>query len=265
MEKYLTVFTISWQNEFIYRINFILWRFRNVLRFLMTYFLWSGIFVSNKSVFGYSQTQMFTYVFMVLAVSAIVLSAPSSDQIGGEIASGNLSNYLLKPVSYLKYWFTRDLSSKLLNLIFASFEIGIMWFVLKPQIQLPSFLFFLVFLIICVLAVILYYFLTVSVRFVAFWSPENPWPLAFLTYVLIEILGGAVFPLDILPSWLSFLLQFTPFPYLLYFPIATFTGRIVGFELFRVILQTFIWVLLMSYATKFLWRKGLYIYGSEGR
>ena len=79
----------------------------------MTYFLWNGIFTSNQNVFGYQKTDMLTYVFAVLAIQTLVLSAPSSDNIGGEISSGDLGNYLLKPINYLKYWFTRDLSSKL--------------------------------------------------------------------------------------------------------------------------------------------------------
>ena len=124
------VFSVSWSNEFVYRLNFVLWRFRNILRFLMTYFLWRGIYTSNQNIFGYSQTQMLTYVFMVLIVQAVVTSSPSSDNIGGEIANGDLSNYLVKPLGYLKYWFTRDLASKSLNLFFAMFEIFLLWFLL---------------------------------------------------------------------------------------------------------------------------------------
>src|SRR5258708_4648991 len=125
MSKYLTIFNLSWQNEFIYRLNFILWRLRNVLRFLMIYFLWTGIFVSNGHVFGYSQSQMLTYVFLLMIVATFVWSAPSADNIGSEIASGDLSNYLLKPINYLTFWFTRDLSSKALNLAFAAVEITV--------------------------------------------------------------------------------------------------------------------------------------------
>ncbi len=85
----------------------------------MTYFLWRGIFTTSNLVFGYTQPQILTYIFLVLVVQSFVLSAPSSDNIGSEIGSGDLSNFLLKPMGYLKYWFTRDLANKLLNIIFA--------------------------------------------------------------------------------------------------------------------------------------------------
>lgn len=266
MKKYLTVFQVAWQNEFTYRLNFVLWRFRNILRLLMTYFLWAGIFTTNQNVFGYSQGQMLTYVFMVLLVSTLVLSSPSSDNIGGEIANGDLSNYLLKPVSYLKYWFTRDLSSKLLNIIFAFVEVTILWFLLKPEVQFPSNLVtLLAFIFSCLMAIVLYFFVNVTARLVSFWTPENTWGIAFVVLVLQEILGGGIFPLDILPKIVSTILQFTPFPYLIYYPAAIFLGKFQGWELIRILGQMGLWILIMSWLCRLTWRRGLMAYASEGR
>lgn len=262
MNKYLAVFNASWQNEFTYRLNFVLWRVRNILRLLMTYFLWKGIFVSNQNVFGYSQPQMLTYVFLVLAVQTLVASAPSSDNIGGEIGNGDLSNYLVKPVGYLKYWFTRDLASKLLNVLFAAGEIFFLWFFLRPEITL---IFSLGGIISLFLATIIYYLVSCCARFVAFWMPENSWGLAFLVLVFMEILAGGIFPLNILPTGVYNFLQFTPFPYLVYFPIAMFSGKIVGWELIRILAQTVLMLLVMLWLTKFIWKKGMILYQSTGR
>lgn len=266
MKKYLTVFAIDWQNQFIYRLNFVLWRARNILRFLMTYFLWRGVFVSTPSVFGYSQAQLLTYVFLVLIVQTIVLSAPSADNIGGEIGNGDLSNYLVKPVSYLKFWFTRDLSSKLLNFLFASGELLVLWLILRPNLQLPThFLQFAGFLVSLTLATGIYFFLNVSTRFVSFWAPENTWGLAFMIIIFMEIFAGSLFPLDILPTWLFSLLQLTPFPYLIYYPISIFVGKITGLFILLILGQSMAYYCLMYYLTRFIWRKGLKVYAAEGR
>ncbi len=266
MRKYLTVFNLSWQGEFTYRLNFVLWRFRNILRFLMTFFLWTGIFVTNQNVFGYTRPELLTYVFLVLIVQSIVLSAPSADNIGGEISNGDISNYLVKPVSYLKFWFTRDLASKFLNLSFAVGEVGLLWLWLRPAIQFPSSWASIIgFGIICALAVVLYFFVSITSKFVSFWTPENTWGLTFLTLVMIEVLGGSIFPIDILPKLAQTLLQFTPFPYLIYYPIAIWVGKISGLEMIRVIIQALIWVVIMYMIAKIIWRKGLITYQSEGR
>jgi ABC-2 type transport system permease protein len=266
MRKYLAVFAIDWQNQFIYRLNFILWRFRNVLRLLLTYFLWSGIFVSSSSVFGYSEPQIFAYVFLVLIVHAIVLSAPSSDNIGGEIGSGDLSNYLVKPISYLKFWFVRDLSSKLLNFLFAAGEILLLYLWLRPDILIsPSAFQVSPFLFMLLLSVPLYYFINISARFVSFWTPENTWGLSFLIIVLYEVLGGIIFPLDVLPPLVQTAVQFTPFPYLVYYPVVILLGKITGWELVRIYFQTGLWTVVMFLVAGRMWRRGLTVYSSEGR
>jgi len=130
MRKYLTVFAVDWQNQFIYRLNFFLWRFRNVLRVLMTYFLWTSIFAYRTTVFGYTREQIMAYLLLVIFLYGFVGSCPSNDNVGGEVSSGALNNFLVKPIGYLRYWFTRDLSSKLLNTVFAVGEISLLWYFL---------------------------------------------------------------------------------------------------------------------------------------
>ena len=99
-----------------------MWRVRNVLRIFLVFFLWDSIFSDpGRTLFGYDRSKILTYVFGILIVRAFVLSARAAD-VAGEIANGDLSNYLLKPVSYFKYWLTRDLSSKVLNMGFAGVE-----------------------------------------------------------------------------------------------------------------------------------------------
>jgi len=266
MSKYLRVFGASWQNEFTYRANFVLWRLRNVLRLLLTYFLWRGIFTTNQNVFGYSGSEMLAYVFLVLAVQALVLSSSSADNMGGEIASGDISNYLVKPISYIKYWFTRDLSSKVLNLIFAVGEVSLLAILLRPQLSLSSDIYSLVWFLVSVsVAAISYYFLSISARFVSFWAPENTWGISFVILILVEVLAGGIFPLDILPTGAQVAAQFTPFPYLVYYPISILTGKITGAESARIILQSSVWMVFLMWLSRHIWRKGLIAYSSEGR
>jgi ABC-2 type transport system permease protein len=266
MKKYLTVFAVDWQSQFIYRLNFILWRIRNILRVLMTYFLWQGVFMSKVQIYGYSKVQMLTYVFFVLIVQSLVLSAPSADAVGGEIASGDISNYLVKPVNYLMYWFTRDLSSKLLNLIFSFGEIFLLWLFLRPEISFPATLStFILVLFLLISALLLYFFLELAFKFVAFWTPESTWGASFVLLVFIEIFSGMIFPLDLLPHFAQNLIQFTPFPYLVYYPIAVFVGKISGLAAIRILIQSFVWIGVTYGLAKLLWHRGLRVYASEGR
>lgn len=266
LKAYLQIFSTSWQNELVYRANFILWRLRNILRILMVIFLWSGIFQNNTQILSYTKADMFTYVFLALVIQSVIFSSPSADHIGGEIASGALSNYLLKPLSYLKYWFTRDLSSKLLNISFAFFEISLLYFWLKPPIHVPSDPIFLsLFTLNIIIASVSYFFLSVLARFTAFWSPENTWGLSFLVLVFTEILSGWIFPLDLLPSVVYTAIQLTPFPYLIYFPLKILLGKYSVLQAVQITAQSFTTLTVLLVLVKVVWRKGLKNYSADGR
>ncbi len=266
MKKYLTVFGISFQNEFTYRLNFVLWRFRNVLRILMTFFLWNSIFSQNIQAFGYSRPEIMAYIFAVLLISTFVIAAPSNDNVGGEIGSGDLSNYLVKPINYLQYWLTRDWASKLLNMLFAVFEIGLLYVLFKPQLAFSSSPALIIGgLLACLLAALIYFLVTKLAVFVAFWIPENTWGLMFFFLVLFEMLSGSIFPLDVLPSWGVTLLKFTPFPYLVYYPIGILVGKFDVAQMGWIIAQSAIWLGISFWLVSKVWKAGLKVYSAVGR
>ena len=94
MNKYLQVFKISFAQEFAYRFNFIMWRVRNVLQIFLVFFLWSTIFSDpDKVIFGYNKDKILTYIFGIMIMKALVLSARVVD-VSGEISRGDLTNYL---------------------------------------------------------------------------------------------------------------------------------------------------------------------------
>jgi len=267
VKKYLSVFKISFAQEFAYRVNFIMWRVRNVLQFFLVFFLWNTVFSdSGRVVFGYDKAKILTYVFGLLIVRALVLSARAAD-VAGEIARGDISNYLLKPINYFKYWLTRDISSKALNLSFAGTEVILLYFLLKPPFFLqtnPGVLFG--FLLAIILAMLIYFVLLFIVSSIPFWMPEAGWGMHFLlTVVVVEFLSGALFPLDILPSTLQNVLYLSPFPYLIFFPLQVYLGKITGFAIVKGLLVSSLWVVVLWFVMNAVWRRGLKAYQAHGR
>lgn len=267
MKKYLSVYKISFIQEFAYKANFIMWRVRNVLQMFLVYFLWKSIYENgSQSYFGYTESQMLTYVFLVLIVRAFVLSSRAID-VSGEIARGDLANYLLKPVSFFKYYFTKDLSSKSLNFIFAFFEVIIMYLILKPPFFLQNNPVYLTgFIVAIVLAIVMYFILTMITSFVPFWIPEAAWGVNFMfTAIFIEFFSGAVFPLDILPETLYRILTYTPFPYLIYFPIQIYLGQLAYPIMLKGIVVMAVWIGILLLSMNSLWNKGLKVFQVHGK
>ena len=267
MKKYWSIFKISFEQEFVYRLNFILWRVRNVFQILLTYFLWSTVFTNPETqIFGYDRAKILTYVFGIMIVRALVFSARAMD-VSRDVAQGDLSNYLLKPLSYLKYWFTRDISSKVLNLMFAVVEFLILFLILKPPFffQGNSVALF-AFLVAIILAIFIYFFLLFLISSIPFWAPEIGWGSHFLvTVVILEAFSGALFPINILPQGLQSLIMATPFPYLIYFPVEVYLGNINGSALIGGLMVAAAWTGVLWLSLNFVWQKGLKVYQAVGR
>lgn len=267
MNKYLQVFKISFQQEFVYRVNFIMWRVRNVLQIFLVFFLWDTVFAQpDRVVFGYDRARILTYVFGLLIVRAFVLSARAAD-VAGEISRGELSNYLLKPMSYFKYYLTCDISSKALNLIFASFETVFLFFILKPPFFFQTNPVNLgLFALSIAIAIFIYFVMLFIISSIPFWIPEAGWGMHFLiTVVAVEFLSGALFPLDILPEIIQNFLYLTPFPYLIFFPLQVYLGKIAGFSLIRGIAISGFWAAILYFVMNAVWRRGLKVYQAHGR
>lgn len=267
MKKYLSVFKISYLQEFAYRLNFIMWRVRNVLQIFLVFFLWSTVYANpGTELFGYDRDRILTYVFGILIIRAVVLSARTVD-VAGEISNGDLTNFLLKPINYFKYWFTRDISSKVLNLGFAAVEAGALYLILKPPFFLqtdPGILF--AFFISLVLAVLMFFTLLFLVNMIAFWIPTAGWAAQFLVIVIFtEYLSGGIFPIDILPETVQTIIYALPFPYLLFFPLQIYLGKLSTIAIARGLAASFIWTLILGFAVNIVWNKGLEQYSAEGR
>jgi ABC-2 type transport system permease protein len=266
MKKYLSVFKISFQQEFAYRLNFIMWRVRNVLQIFLVFFLWDTVFRDpSRVVFGYDRAKILTYVFGIIIIRAVVISARSID-IAGELSRGDLVNYLTKPVSYFKYWFTRDLSSKALNLIFAIVEIPILFLILKPPFFFQTNpLYLAIFFISLIVAIVLFFHILFLFNMFPMWYPDQAWGPTFLLMIFIEFLGGGVFPIDVLPSGIQKILYLTPFPYLIFAPLQIYLGKYDLLTTLRMVLVSLVWTIVLVFTVKKIWNLGLKVYKSEGK
>lgn len=267
MKKYLSVFNISFQQEFVYRLNFIMWRVRNVIQVILVFFLWDSVFSNpDRVVFGYNRASILTYVFGILIVRAFVLSARAVD-VAGEVSNGDLSNYLVKPIDYFKYWFTRDISSKALNLVFAVFETIFLYLLLKPPFFLQTNpLYLLGFVISVILAMFIFFVILFITSAVPFWMPEVAWGVQFIVVMIVtEFLSGALFPIDILPRYLQNILYLLPFPYLIFFPLQVYLGKLGAMEIITGLLISLFWAAALWFLMKTVWSRGLKAYQAFGR
>lgn len=264
MHKYFQVIKITFQEYFVYRLNFLLWRFRSFVFFLTLFFFWLAIYGSKGEFLGYQKSQMLAYVVGIAFLRSVVLGSRSAD-LAGQIRTGELTKLVLRPIGILSFWFSRDIADKLLNLFFTALEISLVLSIFKFPFYFPrkpeTYFFFLV---LAILALFLYFFLSFALSVVAFWT-EEVWATRWLFGIIfLEFLAGAFFPIDVLPSWLTRLIYLTPFPYLVFFPLKIWLEQLTMIMIIRAILVCFIWMIFFYWLANLLWQKGAKNYGAYG-
>lgn len=261
MKKYFTYFKICLYQYFIYRINFILWRLRNFLNMIFLYFLWTSI--NNTNSFNYSGDKLITYIFLINILYSIILSS-RTEEIPQMIIYGELMNIITKPISFFKLIITKEITDKIVNIFFSILEISLLIVLFKPNFFIQNNIFNLIMMIFFILlASILSFFIDLILAFIAFWSTET-WGPRFIFYIIVSILSGSVFPLDILPEKIYNLLLLTPFPYLVYFPAKIFLNKL-DFLILNNILILLIWIITTFFLARKMWQKGIKNYSFYGR
>src|SRR6185437_13453985 len=100
--------------------------------------------------------------------------------------------------------------------------------------------------------------------FIGFFSSEA-WAPRFIFFILLSFLAGSMFPLDILPRPLYILLSLLPFPYLIYGPLKIYLGQQNIFQIFLTLGVGFVWIFILGLFANVMWKKGLSLYGAEGK
>lgn len=266
MRKYWQIFRLSWQSILVYRFSFIMWRVRLVIDFLTIYFFWWAVFFEYQQIGAYSRQTMLSYLLVAALLRALVFSTVSYSACV-EIANGDLNNYLIKPINYLKYWLSRDWADKLLNLLLFSVEFVLLILILKLPLVFPTdFWQWCLFIVVAFIAAIMYFFFSFLFSSFSFWYPEHEgWPMRFLMLMLLDFLSGIAFPLDIFPKALIQLFKLLPFYYFIFFPAQIYLGRLTGQEIISGFMIMLVWLAILVGLTKYVWKKGLTIYGAYGR
>jgi len=267
MRKYAQVIAIGIQNTLVYRVNFLFRATFGLVPLLATILLWRAIYqgrTESDSVGGYSLAQMTTYYLVVSLVDMLTGVTDDDWQIASDIREGNISQLLLKPLNYLGYRLCLYFSGRLIYTAVAIVPVGLFILFLRQYAVLPPDLAtFGLFLISTILTGLLQFLISFSMALLAFWVLEIS-TLIFILYAFEFLASGQLFPLDILPPLLLDWLSFTPFPYLLFFPVSIYLGRTTGPDILQGLAIQLFWVLAAACLARLVWARGVKRYGAYG-
>lgn len=248
-----------------YRADFILNMISVVFPIIIQVSLWTAIFnnTAHGVIYGYTYTQMLMYAFMAGLVSKLV-STGFEYEVNEDIKNGGLNKYIVKPVGYFPYRLCCFAGSKIFaSVIILAFIIGIVimsslvWGYALQVLRLA------VFLVALLLALLLNFLIYFCISMAGFWFSEVARLFGTINIILIIISGG-IFPLDIFGSKVMEVVNLLPFKYTMQFPVDILNGKLLQSNIIEGFIVQSLWICLMVLLSIKLWKTGLKKYIAVG-
>jgi ABC-2 type transport system permease protein len=259
---YSVAYSIALQETLQRRWSFLMERVGSFAVVLSLYSFWSALLGTRHDFLGYTRAEMLTYSLTLNFLMSFVFTGRGW-MLVGEIASGKVSSYLVRPVNYQGYSLALDMAQKTVHAGSALLEIALLSALVGGLFLPHDPAAWALFAVSAVAASLLFFFLEFSVSTLAFWTSESGGPL-FCFELFVQFAAGAFFPLDVLPAGLRRLLEATPLPYMAYYPARILLGKVGAAEGARLVGLELLWLAGAVAFASFAWRRGLRSYSAEG-
>lgn len=259
MKKYFLVFKIGIQDILVYKLDFFLHTAKYSLMIILMSLVWLAVQrEGGDQTFNSSQTV--TYFFF----SAILYSLSNFHPwfIEHDIRLGNLSKFLVKPVSETMYYFSFLASNAVFETLIKSLVFIPLLFVFNISIsfQLVNILLFLIFLPIIFICS---YFLLTSISTLAFWITEA-YAIRWGFSIIFRFLAGALVPLVYFPEAIQRISFYLPFQHFIFTPVQVITNQMSIEKGVQALSILICWTVAITLFRNTLWSKGLKQYEGTG-
>jgi ABC-2 type transport system permease protein len=263
MKKYLIIFRNQVQRQLAYRETIFSYIIGNLLELSIQIIIWMAIFAVLPTVSGYTKNEMITYIVFGWFFMFFTSNYNIENQISKHIQDGQLSTFLLKPQSYIKYVATISLGRISIPAIAVLIQLAITAYILKDALIFsftPEKT--LVILAMMVMSYVLKFCLSLIIGLASFWTIEVGGLYQSLD-VIMKFFSGGFFPLTLFPG-LYGVSKFLPFMHTFFIPSQFFLGKIGSAEAFFSLLVQAFWIGLLYGIVKYIWVRGLRYYESVG-
>src|SRR3989337_3019609 len=158
MKKFLTIIKAFWQRALTYRFTVIAYRIGEMGEIGVLILMWTAIYGTQEVIKGFTLPEMITYILAGNLFHVMVRNFLST-VVAGDIKEGQLSMFLIKPMSYFSYILAREIGRISLATI-----LSVIW-------NFDS-VYLLVIFIMLVLAFVTELLLSYLVGLIAFWTDE---------------------------------------------------------------------------------------------
>lgn len=261
LSKWGQTIQIAWSKYTAYRLNFFLQILGPaIVFFFIKYNLWASIYGGDDQITigGYNFNEMISYHIWAMIVG-LLAQGHTALNLAEEIRLGRISSYLIYPFNFWEFHTAHFLAFQLLQLVVAGVTLSII--VALGFMSFPSFGVLLTGLAYCLFVSFFWFALQYLTGILGFWLEET-WILRVILGIVVSFLSGAIIPLDLYPETFVQILNYTPFPYLTYYPIRLFMGETQG--LTWAYLSIALWITAFCWINHLIWKRGIRMYTAAG-
>jgi ABC-2 type transport system permease protein len=259
--KWSQTIQIAWSKYTAYRLNFFLQILGPaIVFFFIKYNLWHSIYGGDSEiVIGvYTLDQMITYHAWALLVG-LLAQGHTALNLSEEIRLGKISSYLVYPFNFWEFHTAHFLAFQLLQLFVAALTLFLI--VALGILPFPPINFLLIGTMYCLFVSLFWFAIQYFTGILGFWLEET-WILRVILSIIVSFLSGAIIPLDLYPESFVRILNYTPFPYLTYYPIRLFMGEVHNLSFAYGSIA--IWIILFAWINHLVWKRGIRMYTAAG-
>mgnify|MGYP003350301425 CR=1 FL=1 len=200
LEKYRQAFLVGLQSNLVYRWNFAVRGFFSLFHLAAVFILWGAAFSGTTTIGGFDLGQTFTY-FITLLVLQFFISAFNEDyQISEEIRNGLINQFLLKPINYFTYRLSIFAAARLVSGLLIFLPIIVALPVIGSYLSFPSEPWRLAVIFPAMIqSALIQFSIAYCFGMLTFWFLEIQ-GFVILSMAVETLLGGQMFPLDLLPA-----------------------------------------------------------------
>jgi ABC-2 type transport system permease protein len=262
--KYRQAFLVGLQSNLVYRWNFAARGGFELIHLAVVFVLWGAVYAATSTIGGFDFRQTLTYFITIIVIQFFVGAFNEDYQISEEIRNGLINQFLLKPINYFLYRFSIFSAARVVSGTLVLLPLAVLLAFVHGRLEFPHESWRLALALpALVLAALIQFTIAYCFGLLTFWFLEIQ-GFVILSLAFESMLGGQIFPLDLMPAGLFRVAQLLPFYYQMYFPAAILTGRI-GLPLaLRGLGLAAVWAALLLGLARFLWGRGLRLYTAVG-
>ena len=234
----------------------------SLIRLVVMIYLWLSVLPQQGSLAGFDLPSIISYYFVAFLLSRLHTS--SAFWLSDLIKTGNLAPILLKPVNFLFYVTTTNVSRKLGQFAISLPVILLLAYFVKDYL-IPgySYLHLLMFLISVGLSILIANLISTLLGLVSFWTYEIG-SVIYFYYTFVQFVGGGFLPISFFPQWLQRLLAYLPFSYLYNLPASIYLGHLTIKQAGQQLLLGSFWLLGLLLIYQAVWHRGVKRYTAWG-